>query len=399
MGKLFALAFENNHENDSFNDIMSILEDHEILHTNKDLHITISSDVDTLSKMETDFHNQINVSFESYRNNSIALESVIESLKEFWDKIVAFLKSIIEKIVEFFQAHFGLLSRRKTHILKLIDDYNELEMGSMKYEETNNTFRIDDSEWLYVDSKPCDTGSKLLDGIKGLIKHTNFIFSDYLLTVIKRGELIETSISQMKNNKDNTKLKDFKDDFLNHGVKEFEISLLNNKTFSLKTPKIENDLSFKDTIKQLGIIKVEITDTIEIPKKQNIIIKNIQVSEAKNILSELLTLIDEFESFNKTRYKEVLKVGDRIRDDSDNLMKRIESMFKEDSDNHEQLTSIRALVSLNPAYVRWVKTPTTELIHIGTECTFHTCTLLEKNIDLYNKRTALNIFSVMGIEL
>ena len=80
-------------------------------------------------------------------------------------------------------------------------------------------------------------------------------------------------------------------------------------------------------------------------------------------------------------------------------MKRIESMFKEDSDNHEQLTSIRALVSLNPAYVRWVKTPTTELIHIGTECTFHTCTLLEKNIDLYNKRTALNIFSVMGIEL
>lgn len=48
--------------------------------------------------MENDFHNQINLSFESYQNNSVALETVIESLKEFWDKIVAFIKSIIEKI-------------------------------------------------------------------------------------------------------------------------------------------------------------------------------------------------------------------------------------------------------------------------------------------------------------
>lgn len=396
MGKLFKIAIEDNSEDVSFSDVLSILEDHDLLHDNKDLHTTISLDVEILSNMETEFHNQINVSFESYQNNSIALENVIETLKEFWNKIIDFIKSIIEKIVQFFQAHFGLLSRRKKHILNLIDVYNELEIGLRKYEESKNTFSIDDCEWLYVDSKPCDTGSTLLDGIKDLIKSTKFIFSDYLLSVIKRGELIEASINQIKNNKDNTNYKDFKDNFLHLGVKEFEIFLLDNKTFSLKKPQIENDLSFKNVIKQLGDIKVDISATTVVPKNKSIVIKNIEVSEAKNILSELLKLIEEFESFNDTRYKEVLKVGERIRDDSDNLMKHIESMFKQKSNDREQLTSIKALVGLNPAYVRWVKTPTTDLIHIGTECVFHTCALLEKNIQIYNKSFALNILSVIG---
>ena len=346
--------------------------------------------------MENDFHNQINLSFESYQNNSIALETVIESLKEFWDKIVAFIKSIIEKIVQFFQSHFGLLSRRKKQILRLIEDYNELEAGLVKHETTKDTITITDCEWLYFDSKPCDSGAKLLDGIKDLIKRSNFIFGDYLSSIITRGEMIESTINHIKNNNSSDIYDKFIKDFHQKGIKSFQFKLLNNKTFELSNKFINENLSFKDNVKGLSNIKVEITDTIEIPKKESVVFENIQVSDAKGILSELLTLIEEFESFNKTRLKEVLKVGDRIRDDSDTLMKRIESMFKEDPDNREQLTSIRALVGLNPAYVRWVKTPTTELVHIGTECVFHTCSLLEKNIAKYKKRRALNIFSVIG---
>jgi len=398
VSKLYKVAIENNNfnEDEDVGDIISILEEHDILHSNYDLHADISSGVEVLTKMENDFHNQINLSFESYQNNSVALETLIESLKEFWDKIVAFIKSIIEKIVQFFQAHFGLLSRRKKQILKLIDEYNELEAGLTKHEATKDTITITDYEWLYLDSKPCDSGTKLLDGIKDLIKATNYIFGDYLSTVISRGEVIESAINHIKNNNSSDIYEKFIKDFLYKGVEQFQFPLLNNKTFDLTKPPINENASFKDKVKVLSIIKVDITDTIEIPKNKSVVFENIQVSEAKGILSELLTLIEVFESFNKTRLKEVLKVGDRIRDDSDTLMKRIESMFKEDPDNREQITSVRALVGLNPAYVRWVKTPTTELVHVGTECIFHTCSLLEKNIAKYNKRKSLNILSIIG---
>ena len=400
MSKLFKIAFENDNEDNNLIDVISILEDHDLLHSNKDLHTTINADVETLTGMETEFHDRLNVSIEAYQNESIALESVLATLKEFWDKIVAFIKSIIEKIVEFFQNHFGLLSRRKKHILNLIEEYDETEMGAVKHEASKDTITISDCEWMYVNSKPCDTGSALLNGIKGLVKETNFIFNDYLSTVIKRGEIIESAIKHIKNNKDDSIQKSFTTDFLHNGFKEFEIHLLDNKTFSLKNKYlIEDDTSFPITIKKIAAIKVDITDTIDVPKNESIELQNIQVSEAKSILKELLTLIEDFESFNKTRFKDVLKVGERIRDDSDNLMKRIESMFKGDSDNREQLASIKALIGLNPAYIRWVKTPTTDLIHIGTDCVFHTCSMLEKNIQKYNKRTALNIFSVMGVKL
>lgn len=399
MNGKFRISLENINEDSALTDIISILEDHDLLHNNKDLHNTISSDVENLNKIENEFHNELTVSFESYQNETIALETIMDTLKAFWDRIVAFIKTIIEKIAQFFQNHFSLLSRRKKHIAKLIQEYNEIELGVIKHETSKDIINIKDSKWAYVNNKLCNTGDTLLEGIKGLVKETNFIFNDYLLTVIKRGEFIETAIKQLKNNKNDDVYKSFTTDFIHKGIKEFEIFLLDNKTFSLKKPKIDNNLSFPDSVKQIADIKVDITDTIDLPKNQNIDFKNIQVSEAKNILSELLTLIEEFETFNKTRYKEVLKVGERIRDDSDNLMKHIENLFKsrsDDPDEHKQLTSIKALIGLNPAYIRWVKTPTTDLIQIGTDCVFHTCSMLEKNIQKYNKRTSLNILSVIG---
>ena len=57
MSKRFKISLENdnsNNEDHDLNDIVSILEDHDLLHSSKDLHLTINLDVANLTKMEID---------------------------------------------------------------------------------------------------------------------------------------------------------------------------------------------------------------------------------------------------------------------------------------------------------------------------------------------------------
>jgi hypothetical protein len=331
-------------------------------------------------------------------HENIALEGIGETLKGYWQKFLAFVKKIWEKIVAFFERHFTVLGRRRQHIEQLLKSVKAIGSNPGVYQKLGNNeppivVSKAATEYFMFDHLPCEDYSGLLAGLEGTQAAVKMITQDYAQFVVGRAALIDKGIRAAK--ADNAQ------GILVHVTQELTQNpfhakgeLMGNVAVSYGEAQEgsheENNL---DTLRLMLTQRQKAPSTIEFTP--------MKIQEMVQIFGVMNNILDILDTFKNGEYKTIVSNAKVMLNNTDQFVKNVSGLSVSDAiDAGERavghLKTYQDIMALNKHYLNWIKAPTMEAIRYVTNAFFFIGMEMDQNVSLYHADGAINIFTVMG---
>jgi hypothetical protein len=353
----------------------------------------ISDYHDQISQVHAEIHQFLAPTMES--NDGIALEGFGDTIKQYWEKLVAFLKRIWAKIVQFFELHFTILGRRRLYINRIIKKVKSLSTNPNTYQELARKGEIvidgEAAKYFSIGDHFCKTAGELRQGLTKTREAVNFVTDAYSEGIAKRGELIESAIRDATVENAKAVLEKLTKDLTAHDFRNVKAEMLGDVSLKYVSDAGEHreDTHFLD----MALTFVESTHR-QPPGR----FEAMGIEELGKVFQMMDATLAEIDAFKEGRYKEIVKHSTTMIASTDKFMNVISSYFKsKGADGQGDPGTYREIMSLNRVYLNWIKGPLTELIKRITAIFHFVSMWLEQNIAMYAPKPASNIFTVMGI--
>jgi uncharacterized protein (DUF885 family) len=315
----------------------------------------------------------------------IALESLGETLKAYWQQFLAFLKKIWEKIVAFFEAHFTVLGRRRLHIKRMMTKVKSLSTNPEVYRKLKDSHK--DIVIAHANVQAFMIGGKAITG------------AEELLGALTRTRAAVTVVT---------------DDYAKYIVDQRIVKI--SKTLEAAT--VENAAGLYERIVQemehnafhvgqqemLGNVSVTYggggsdldAHRLVLAEKQvghqDILFTPMTIEDLAKVYANMEGVLDEMDNFKNGEYKQLVSAAQGMMRLTDTMVKKLSTGAQDGS-----AEAVKQLLGLNKHYVNWIKAPMTDLVRHITTSFFYIGHEMEENISLYEQHEALNFFKVIGM--
>ncbi|WP_144106762.1 hypothetical protein [Paraburkholderia sp. BCC1886] len=387
--------------NETDNDALSTELSHFVLdHADHEHSVQLIGEIDEyhthVLRAESELHQLLVPALES-DGQTIARENFIDTLGEYWQKFLAFLKQLWEKIVQFCMLHFTILGRRQLYVKRMIKQVKSLSTNPEVYQrlQKQGDFTIDETAAKYFcfEGHYCSNFGELQHALAKTGEVVTFLTGDYPKRVIACGAKIENAIRSATVENANETMQQLKGELTRIGYHRIDAGMLGDVRVRSGYTENEQGEDAKLTGRQVVFTQGD-------AKITGASFKPMTIEELARIFTSMDLMLAQIDTFKGGLYKEVVQHSSSMISATDKFVNIVTSYLKSNKSEDGQpgnATTYREIMGLNRQYLSWVKVPLTDLITNLTAICHGVSTGMEKNIQMYAPEPAQNLFTVIGI--
>jgi len=315
---------------------------------------------------------------------AIALEGVVETIKTYWAKFVAFLKKIWEKIVKFFELHFTTLGRQRLHINRMMKKIKSISTNPGVYQSLEKNGRMmklgeSSAQSFVIQDKECTNFAMLAAGLEQTKAAVKMVTEDYSKHISDRGTLIsQAMITAIHSNA--------------QGILARITEELEHAAFSHSPANMLGNVTVKYGSGEQGLDSYRLVLQERKATGLEGVFKYMTIEELAKIYLSMESILDNIDTFKDGEYKEIIARANELMANSDKFVKSVGQ-----GEGEGNAAAYHELLAMNKHYLNWIKAPTTDVIRHLTTTFFHISLEAEDNINQFQQQGARNLFTVLGL--
>lgn len=325
----------------------------------------------------------------------IALESIGEKIKEYWQKFLAWLKKIWAKIMHFFEMHFTVLGRRRLHINRMLTKIKSLSTNPNIYQKLHEGKEMqlahDGAKAFTIGDRTCNDFASLEAAMQKTALAVQCVTNDYGQYITNRGMMIGKSIASATQDTARGLFSRIVTDIDNNPFQPREKLMLGNVELIYDPAHSGQDEQGRSIMK-LDARRLELQDKPIVSHEVHMFTP-MKIDELAKIYTAMGGILDQMDAFKNGEYKKIVDMSKTLMTGTDKFVNTIYHL----ADAEGGVNTYEDMLALNKNFLSWIKGPTMELIRSITMTFFHLGLEAEHNISLYTQTEASNLFSIMGL--
>lgn len=349
--------------------------------------------------------NEIVPALESYIGRRISTEGLVETARNIWENIKAWILKAWKQVKDFMYKIFGLIpsQRRKVEAMKKrVEDYagykkeeNSVTISSgVKYLSVNGTavknisaFNAALANWNAVTTGLNDI-STAMEAFANAATDAIGEFDVDNVQVVKTAPFFNV----MKNLQNSTKASRPSSVEENYDSKDFDVgyteSLLGNVVYQVVSPKDDGRTSVLGNLEKVRRTRVNPVSTVGKNKDADTEVEftTAGLGDLTKALELCETILDNVEKSKRgTGVEKAEKARDKLKQACDKADARYQKAAKDDKTSKESLAVFKSLLSLNLTTTNLFVSPATSISSNALSAVRATLALVAKNLTAYKK--------------
>lgn len=334
------------------------------------------------------------------------MESIGERARQIWDKVLAMLKKIWEKIEGFFYKIFGSVPSKRRNLKSLRDAVDKASSKSI--DKDNKKFKVSSTKGLTVNNQGVKTAAAFQSAVNDSVAAVKWGTEDYSAKLKQAGEKLADAVGDFDADKVT--------EFAASVVKSLEIlpkipgaqsetgdrfggmasvvgsALLGNRSIVLRHPKsgdvkgtAGSHLHTLEMARRTAIMFLA-TNHKKDEAASDFEFETLSTSQMEKLLDSAETILDQIEQFSRgQRAKDISAARKKIETASTKAStawdKRMDD--KDNKPTEEQRALFKAALGFNLSYANLAKEPIASLIQHGLSVTSTIFALVNKSVSLH----------------